>query len=52
MEIDALSAGMLSTLIWKQVAISLYLFWELSLDPMLFLRNSIPSEETYSTPMW
>lgn len=46
MEINALSAVMLSALIWRQVAISLYLFWELSLDPMLFLRNSVPSEET------
>lgn len=52
MEINALSAVMLSTLILKQVAISLYLFWENSLDLMLFPRYRVPSEETHSTSMW
>lgn len=50
MEINALSAVMLSALIWRQVAISLYLFWELNLDPMLFLQNLYPRRR-HSTSM-
>lgn len=52
MEINALPAVTLSALIWKQVAISLYLFWEKSLDLMLFPKYLVPSEDTRLTALW
>lgn len=43
MEINALSDVTLSTLIVKQVAISLYLFWESTLGLVLFPKRLAPS---------